>query len=253
MESELRAGERIDYVNDDITLIQRTDGLIFGTDALLLAAFVRGNGRERAAELGSGSGIVSLLCAGRRKFSSIRCAEIQPAYAELTDRNIRRNHMEDRVSVVCADVSEFASSEKAGSFDVVFSNPPYLRADCGRGSRTDEKNIARREVCGTIADFCRAAARLLRFGGRFYCVYHAARLCDLLCAMRDAGIEPKRLTAVQAHPMAQPSMILAEGRAGGRPDCRITRPFCLFTDRTQKENTRVMNRLLESGRLLLDE
>ena len=37
--------ERCDYVNDSLKLIQETDGLTFGTDALLLAAFIRGSSR----------------------------------------------------------------------------------------------------------------------------------------------------------------------------------------------------------------
>jgi hypothetical protein len=35
---ELKSNERLDYVNDDIELIQNTDGLTFGTDALRYSA-----------------------------------------------------------------------------------------------------------------------------------------------------------------------------------------------------------------------
>jgi len=52
--------ERIDEVNDKISLIQKPDGLTFGTDALLLAGYVAGKYRV-GAELGGGSGIISML------------------------------------------------------------------------------------------------------------------------------------------------------------------------------------------------
>ena len=41
----LYENERVDYVNDSLSLIQKTDGLTFGTDALLLAGYVSGKYR----------------------------------------------------------------------------------------------------------------------------------------------------------------------------------------------------------------
>ena len=39
MPYSVRSDERLDYVNEKITLIQKNDGLTFGTDAFLLAAY----------------------------------------------------------------------------------------------------------------------------------------------------------------------------------------------------------------------
>ena len=51
-----------DRVNDGIILTQRNTGLKFGTDALFLSAFVPEKAKKTvAAELGSGTGIISLL------------------------------------------------------------------------------------------------------------------------------------------------------------------------------------------------
>ena len=61
---ELFNDERCDEVNDALKLIQKNDGLTFGTDALLLAAYIGGGYRD-AVELGGGTGIVSMLVASR--------------------------------------------------------------------------------------------------------------------------------------------------------------------------------------------
>ena len=61
----LREGERLDAVNENLRLIQKTDGLTYGTDAFLLSAYPPPEPRGRAVELGAGTGIVSLLCAAR--------------------------------------------------------------------------------------------------------------------------------------------------------------------------------------------
>ena len=70
MAPDILPGERLDAVNDKIELIQKPDGLTFGTDALLLAGYIRGKYGE-AAELGGGSGIISMLVATRKKAEKI--------------------------------------------------------------------------------------------------------------------------------------------------------------------------------------
>ena len=63
----LYAGERLDAVNEKINLIQKKDGLTFGTDAYLLSAFATGGRSNVGADLGSGTGIIPLLCAAKEK------------------------------------------------------------------------------------------------------------------------------------------------------------------------------------------
>jgi len=53
------------------------------------------------------------------------------------------------------------------------------------------------------------------------------RLTDLLCAMREAALEPKRLRFVCSKPGAAPSLVLAEGRRGGRPGLTVEPPLLL--------------------------
>ena len=54
--------ERLDEVNERLSLISKKNGLTLSTDAYLLAAFTRPVKRGVAVELGTGTGIVSLLC-----------------------------------------------------------------------------------------------------------------------------------------------------------------------------------------------
>ncbi len=222
----LYENERLDVVNDNLSLIQKTDGLTFGTDALLLAAYVRKT-KGRALELGSGSGIISLLLATREKCAHILAAEIQADYAELTRRNIALNNLTDKVSVVKADVRDTALLGEAGSYDLVFTNPPYMTADSGFSCKTDAKTIARHELFGSVEDFIATAARMLKFGGSFYIVLHPARTADFFAASRQNGLEPKRFTPVCARMDLPPSMFLAECKRGGKPGLVFTKPLIL--------------------------
>lgn len=239
---EIRDNERLDYVNDSLSLIQNTEGLTFGTDALLLAGYIAG-GYRTGLELGGGTGIISMLLATRGKVRNITCAEIQAEYAELIERNIEYNSLGDRMKCVNADVRELKSPE----CDTVYTNPPYMKVDSGYANRATKKNIARHEVHGSINDFCMAARRLLRFGGDFYAVYRPDRSADLIAAMREAGIEPKRMTFVHADVRSIPSMLLIEGKRGGKAGMRVTRPLIIYSDLCHTEYGEDMKYIMENG------
>lgn len=235
--------ERVDYVNDSLSLIQKTDGLTFGTDALLLAGYVSGKFKT-GVELGAGSGIISMLLLTREKVASVTAIEVQEEYAELTGRNAELNSLSERLSVICADLRDVKGE---GTAEIVLSNPPYMRNDSGRANLADKKNVARHEIFGGIADFCDAAKRLLKFGGSFYAVYRTDRLCDLIHEMRAVGIEPKRMTLVHANAISEPSMVLIEGRLGGKVGLFLTRPLIIYKDESNSEYGEDMKYIMEQG------
>ena len=236
-------GERIDYVNDSLSLIQKPEGLTFGTDALLLAGYV--SGRHKCGfELGAGSGIISMLLLTRNKVAEIAALEVQEEYAELTRRNAELNGLSSRLTSLCADLRDVKGD---GTADAIFTNPPYMRTDSGRANVTDAKNIARHEVFGDIGDFCDAARRLLKFGGCFYAVYRTDRLCDLLSEMRRCSIEPKRMTFVHANADSEPSMVLVEGRLGGKCGLFVTPPLLIYKDKENSKYSDDMNYIMEMG------
>ncbi len=235
--------ERIDSVNDSLFLIQKPDGLTFGTDALLLAGYVTGK-HSLGAELGGGSGIISMLLLTRDKISAATAYEVQKEYAELISRNAEYNSLSDKLISVAADVRELTTCE---SFDIVYTNPPYMKATSGKSNASDKKAIARHEIFGDIRDFTAAAGRLLRFGGAFYAVYRPDRLTDIICAMRECGIEPKRITFVHADTDAEASMVLIEGKRGGKSGMQLTKPLIIYKDKTHKEYRDEMNYIMQNG------
>ena len=224
----LEDGERLDAVNEKINLIQKKDGLTFGTDAFLLASFIKPRKSGRALELGTGTGIISLLLAAREKFAHISALEVQEDFAALAKRNAEINLLDSTLEVICGDIRDLHPS-KLGEFDVVFSNPPYMKTDSGKRNESDYKYIARHEVCGNIRDFCAAACRMLKHGGKFYVVWRPDRLCDLITALRDNRLEPKVMTFVCADSKSAPSMVLISATKGGASGMNLTAPLILHS------------------------
>ncbi len=245
MEQTLRQNERRDRVNDNLTLIQRTDGLTFGTDALLLAAYINRGSKARALELGAGTGIISLLLATRHKVASVECVEIQTSFAEIAKQNVEENNLSHMVCVTQADIRNLGDYGQ-GDFDIVFSNPPYMRAD-GPACDTEENQIAPHEVFGGIEDFVISASKKLRWGGRFFVVWRPDRLSELFSALHRHGIEPKRMTFVHANTALPPSIVLVEGKRGGKPGMKVTAPLLIGGDLEERSDSPDMCYILEKG------
>ena len=230
----IRDDERLDVVNESLKLIQKKDGLTFGTDAYLLSAYMYQSCGGLAIELGGGTGIISLLAASKNRFDKIKIVEIQQDYAELIGRNIALNSMNDRLEIICKDVRDLKPDDFGKEAEVVFSNPPYMKTESGKANQNEGKYIARHEVFGGIDDFCAAAYRLLKFGGKFYVVYRPDRLIDLIDALRKNRLEPKKMTFVQGDRKTAPSMVLIEAKKGASPSLTLTKSLIMYKDGTRE-------------------
>ena len=219
---------RRDAVNEQIKLTQLKNGLTFGTDAYLLSAYVRIKKTAVAVDLGSGTGIIPLLCLARDKDARFYAVEIQDVFGALITQNAAENGMADRMTTIRCDLRDLTVEQLGGEVDIVTANPPYMAVSSGARNESDEKYLARHEVNGTIYDFCETASRILKHGGRFYCVFRPDRLTDLMDAMRQAHLEPKRLTMVQATYASLPSMVLVEAVKYAAPSLYVTPPLCLW-------------------------
>ena len=240
---KLLEDERIDDINENLRIIQKKQGLTFGSDTYLLSAFIKEQKSARAADLGSGTGIASLLCAAREKFAHIYAIEIQESFCDLIKRNTALNRFDGIITAINADVRDAKPSHTDGELDAVFCNPPYMKVNAGKRNEADEKYIARHEVFGGIYDFCSAAARLLKFGGRFYCVYRPDRLSELMDAMQKAKLEPKRMTFVHPDRFTSPSAVLVEAKKGAAPSMKLTAPLIIHEEKATDGGAREMTDL----------
>lgn len=214
-------------VNAELKLIQNIKGLTFGTDAYLLSAFVKSSSRARAVDLGSGTGVIPMLCTANGKYSKCYAVEVQQTFADIIQKNVTLNGFEGRIIPICADLRDVKSITVDGEVDIVTANPPYMKLDSGKRNENDEKFIARHEVFGNVGDFCACASRVLKHGGKFYTVWRPDRLCDLIFSLRERKLEPKRITFVHATKESEPSMVLIQSMKGGASGSIVTRPLIL--------------------------
>lgn len=218
----LHGGERLEPLSKQISVIVG-NGHTFNTDTILLAWFSMPKKGEVCADFGTGCGTIPLLWCARSQPAAVCAVEIQSAACDMARRSVALNGVEGMIRVMECDVRELGARADVtrGSFDLIACNPPYQAAGAGIVSETEGERIARHEtVCG-FSEIAASAGALLRWGGRFCCCMRPERLCGTMLALREAGLEPKRLRFVQQKMSSAPFLFLLQANRGGRPGVKV--------------------------------
>ena len=227
-QAEIRTDEQLDDLQNGYYIIQKKQGFRFGTDAVLLSSFVRLKEEEKAIDLGTGTGILPILLAAKTPCRDITALELAAPFAEMAERSVRFDALEDRIRVVHGDIREAVSVFGTASFDVAVSNPPYMIGKHGLTNPDLPKAIARHEIYCTLEDVVKGAAYVLKDRGRFFMVHRPCRLAEIFEVLRRFRLEPKRMQLVYPYIDREPNMVLIEARKGGNPRLTVERPLIVY-------------------------
>ena len=208
----------------NLHVLQKKQGYRYSLDAYLLAASVQEAPGTRVIDIGSGSGVVSILLAAVKGLR-VTGVEIQDDMADMSRRSVELAGLQDRVEIECADIRQY----RGVKFDVVVSNPPFRPVHTGRINPGPGRAVARHEISLDLEALLTCSYDLLNPGGRFYVVYPAWRLPDLISSMRSKRIEPKRLLFVHSTPSSSAEICLVSGLRDGGRELNVCRPLFVFT------------------------
>ncbi len=229
-EIQLKENERIDDLQlSGLKIIQNSRAFCFGMDAVLLSGFAKAKPGDHVLDLGTGTGIIPLLLSAKTQAARLTGLEIQPESADMAERSVKMNALEERVAIMTGDIKEARMLFGASVFDVVTCNPPYMIADHGIQNPADEKTIARHEVLCTLEDVIAQTAAVLKPGGHFYMVHRPFRLAEIITKMCAYHLEPKRMRLVYPYADREPVMVLIEGVRGGNPRITVEKPLIIYS------------------------
>ena len=227
----LKPGERLDDLQrNGYQIIQDTGRFCFGMDAVLLTGFARIKSGERVLDMGTGTGIIPILLEAKTKAGHFTALEIQADSADMAERSVKINGLEEKIAVVQGDIKEAGLLFGAASFDVVTTNPPYMIGEHGLKNPDEAKAIARHEVLCTLEDVVREAAKVLKSSGRFYMVHRPFRLAEIIRTLSAYGLELKRLQFVHPYIDKEPNMVLLECMKGAKPRVTVEPPIVVFKE-----------------------
>ena len=227
----LLENERIDDLQrNGLKIIQKTDGFCFGMDAVLPSGFAHVKRGEKVLDMGTGTGIIPLLLSAKTQGEHFTALEIQKEIAEMAARSVAMNHLEDKIEIVNGDIKEASRIFGGASFDVVTTNPPYMNDAHGLKNPTEVKAISRHEVLCTLDDVVREGAKVLKSGGRMYMVHRPHRLIEIITAMKQYKLEPKRMCMVHPFKDKEANMVLIEAVKGGGSWLKMEAPIIVYKE-----------------------
>ena len=197
-------------------------------DAVLLSGFAHARAGESVLDMGTGTGILPILMSAKTEAEHLTGLEIQPESADMAERSVRLNHLEDRISIVNGDIKNASKIFGRSSFDVVVSNPPYMTEGHGIQNPSDAKTIARHEVLCTFSDIAAEAEAVLKPGGKLFLVHRPFRLSELFVTLTAHHLEPKRMRLVYPYLDKEPNMVLLECARGGKARLLVEKPLIIW-------------------------
>lgn len=225
----LRENERIDDLQrNGYQIIQNSEKFCFGMDAVLLSGFAKIKEDAVVLDMGTGTGIIPILLEAKTKAKHLTGLEIQPESADMAQRSVRLNHLEEKIDIVVGDIKTADTIFPAASFDAITCNPPYMIGQHGIQNPDAPKAIARHEILCTLDDVVRNAAKLLKPGGHFFMVHRPFRLAEIIVTMEKYKIEPKRMQLVYPYVDKEPNMVLIEGCRGGKSRMTVEKPLIVY-------------------------
>ena len=229
---ELKNNERIDDLQyKDLKIIQNEKDFCFGIDAVLLSDFAKGiKDGSYVVDLCTGNGIIAILISGKTKAKEIIGVEIQEHVAEMANRSVEMNNIQDRVKIINEDLTKLKDKIKAGTVDAITVNPPYKAKNSGLINERDTKTIARHEISCTLEDIIIEAARELKSSGNLYMIHKTERLVEIFSLMRKHKVEPKRIRFIHPNVNEAPNLVLVEGARSGRAFLKVEKPLYVYKE-----------------------
>ena len=139
--------------------------------------------------------------------------ELQQSLSNLSKKTAELNGFEE--FDFCQGKLQEIPENYRESFSLVLCNPPYERG--GFENASYEKAICRKEICITLPEIAKAAAKALKFGGRLAMVHRADRIAEICYTLKEVNLEVKKIQFVAGRDGLKPYLVLIEAVKGGKP------------------------------------
>ena len=232
MEVQLKENERIDDLEyKGLKIIQNKEWFCFGIDSVILTGFARqAKSGSKILDLGTGTGIISILMSKKIPNCKITAIEVQKQVAEMAGRSVKLNNLEESIEIINDDIKNISGNLGKGNFDVVITNPPYKKKESGILNENNVKLISRHETTASLEDFIKVASEQLKDRGTLYMINRPERIADILEDMRKYKLEPKEIRFVQPTANKAPNEVMLKAVKNGGRFLKVREPLIIYND-----------------------
>ena len=239
---ELKKDEIIDDLEfEGLKIIQNNNWFKFGIDSVLLSDFSKSiKNNSTVLDIGTGTGIISILLSKKINAKKIVGIEIQSKIADMAKRSVALNNLENKIEIINDNIKNIENYFSNNYFDSIVTNPPYQKNNTGLKSESREKLISKHEIECNLEDIIKKSYKILKNKGEFYMVHRSERLADIICIMRENKIEPKEIRFVYPKINEKPNLILIKGIKNAKEFLKVQKPLIIYN-----ENGKYTNEILE--------
>jgi len=229
---ELNEDEVIDDLEfKGLKIIQNNNGFKFGMDSVILSDFAKNiKNDSKVLDIGTGTGIISILLSGKIKSSKIVGIEVQKEVADMAKRSVILNNLENKIEIINDNIKNIENYFENNYFDSIVTNPPYQRNNTGLKSEDIKNLISRHEIECSLEDIIKKSFKVLKDKGEFYMVHRPERLVDILSLMRINKIEPKELKFVYPKISEKPNLVLIKGVKNAKEFLKVEKPLIIYSE-----------------------
>ncbi|APY08106.1 tRNA (adenine-N(6)-)-methyltransferase [Winogradskyella sp. J14-2] len=179
-----------------------------GTDGVLLGSWTSVKHNPfHILDIGSGTGILSLMMAQRSYAEQIEAIEIDDDAYEQCSENFENSPWNDRLFCYHASLLEFVE-EVEDAFDLIICNPPFYSEDYKTENKS--RNLARFNDAMPFKHIIYAVEHLLAEDGLFSIVIPRKEEKDFIALANTIGLFPNRILYVRGNPDADVKRSLIE-------------------------------------------
>ena len=130
-----------------------------GTDGVLLGALCQVENAQKILEVGTGTGLISLMLAQRNANAEITALDLNEDAVKLAQENFKNALFSERLNVFHQDFKTFESQKE---YDFVVCNPPFFEEN-----NSVKDILARQQVELTFRNLIEKASKILSSEGIF--------------------------------------------------------------------------------------
>ena len=229
---ELKEDEVIDDLEfKGLKIIQHKKWFKYGIDSVLLSDFAKKiKKNSKVLDIGTGTGIISILLSEKTVAKEIVGIEIQEDVADMAKRSVELNNLENKIKIINDNILNIENYFPSEYFDVVVTNPPYQKNNSGLKSETEKQLISRHEVKCNLEDIIKKSFKMLRDYGDFYMIHRPERLVDILYLMRKNKLEPKEIRFVHPKSGEKPNLVLIKGVKYSGEFLKVLEPLIVYKE-----------------------
>lgn len=171
-----------DFHFKQFSIKHSSDVMKVGTDGVLIGAFVKPENAKYILDIGTGSGLISLMLAQKSK-ANIVGIDVNKHSVELANYNFAESKWSERLKAECSFLQQYVPSNK---LDIIVSNPPFYNTDVYAPNQS--RAIARHSTTLKYDDILIFCKKYLSETGKSYLIYPVDTANEMIDKARDSGL-----------------------------------------------------------------